>query len=134
MTFSTIFVAAVSLFFADPNETVLHDRVDLIELNHHYDDRGWLIMDQVIFYRWSPLHGKYFVRDWRPLKNKSQRPQLDRKRGLYISTWYDGPILRTVSSQHFKETWTQFDPELKDAKTLPKQFRRPLLKAFPSAR
>ena len=91
-------------------------------------------MDQIIFYRWSPLHGKYFVRDWRPLKNKSQRPQLDRKRGLYIATWYDGPILRTVSAKHFKETWTQFDPELKDAKALPKQFRRPLLKAFPSAR
>lgn len=45
--------ATILLFFAvlclNPTEHVAVDEVDLIELNHFYDDRGKLVFRQLIF-------------------------------------------------------------------------------------
>ena len=47
-----------------PPEVVVEDYVDLIEVNHFYDEHGKLVFDQVIFYDWSALQSRYQVRDW----------------------------------------------------------------------
>ena len=43
----TVVVAAVCL---NPVENVAQDHVDLVEVNHFYDEQGKLVFDQVIFY------------------------------------------------------------------------------------
>ncbi len=124
MTFPTIFVAAVSLFFADPNETVLNDRVDLIEVNHFYDEKGRLVFDQILFYDWSATRSRYNIRDWRLLKTRAQLPRRDSQNHCFVAVWHDGNILRQVTATSCRESWTQYDPELTERQFLPKD-RRP---------
>ena len=46
------------------SNTVLRESVDLIELNHFYDDLGRHAYDQVIFYEWSEEYCRYHVIAW----------------------------------------------------------------------
>ncbi len=55
----------------NPVDDVARDRVDVIEINHFYDEQGRLVFDQTIFYDWSPDHSRYMVRAWRLVKNPS---------------------------------------------------------------
>jgi hypothetical protein len=111
---------------AAPREDVARETVDLIELNHFYDEHGRLVFDQVIFYDWSASDGRYNVRAWRLVKNPSQLPQRDWKRGGYSAMWQDGDQIRHVYSSSIRETWTQYDPELVEREYLPKERRKEL--------
>ena len=62
------------LLARNPVEDIAIDRVDLIELNHCYDEHGCLVFEQIIFYEWSPHTSHYNVKDWRSLKVISQLP------------------------------------------------------------
>jgi hypothetical protein len=104
------------------------DRVDLIEINHFYDDHGRLVFDQTIFYDWSADDSHYHVRAWRLLKNPSQMPARDWRQGNYVAVWQDGDVLRKVQAETVRETWTQYDPELIERDYLPKDQRRELRK------
>jgi len=118
---------ALSLVGLDPVENLVHERVDLIELNHCYDESGKHIFDQLIFYDWSPTSRVYQVLAWRLVKRPSHVPQHDAKRDDFVLTWQDGPIFRRVRATTFRETWTQHDPELVARANLPKENRRGLL-------
>jgi hypothetical protein len=113
-----------------PREDVARDSVDLIEINHFYDEQGRLVFDQVIFYDWSSADARYMVRAWRLVKNPGQLPQRDWKSGGYVAVWQDsgqgGEVLRHVQSQSIRETWTQYDPELVEREYLPKERRKEL--------
>jgi len=118
-------LVSLTLLASDPPLLVARDAVDLVELNHYYDDHGRRVFDQVIFYDWWPSRDRYMVRAWRLVKCKEILPV---KGGAgYRSTWFDGELLRDVSAWQFKETWTQFDPELAERDYLPKENRRELL-------
>jgi hypothetical protein len=121
----TAAILATALGLHSP-EDVVEDRVDLIEVNHFFDERGRLVFDQVIFYEWTPAHGRYQVRTWRLLKSPAQLPQRDWSRGDYVTVWHDGDLLRKVRTAAVRETWTQHDPELIDREHLPKECRRGL--------
>lgn len=108
------------------------DHVDLIEINHFFDEKGKLVFDQVIFYDWSKTHSRYQVRAWRLLRDRGQYPERDWRRGEWWSLWHDGETLREVRAPAFRETWTQHDPELTERDYLPKEKRRDLTK-LPSA-
>jgi hypothetical protein len=123
--------ATVVSFTIAPREDVARESVDLIELNHFYDEHGRLVFDQVIFYDWSSADARYNVRAWRLVKNPAQLPQRDWSRpaastGSYSAMWQDGEQLRHVQSQSFRETWTQYDPELVEREYLPKERRKEL--------
>ncbi len=118
----------ISSFAGGNAQPVLEDHVDLIEVNHHYDENGWLVMDQVIFYQWCPVKSRYRVRDWRPLKSFTQVPTKDHSSGKFITTWKDGRNYRRITADQFRETWTAFDPELIDSLKSPKQYRKTLIK------
>lgn len=117
--------AAVS---ATPVEDSLCEKVDLIEVNHFYDEQGKLVLDQLIFYDWSPTDGRFQVRAWRLLKKPTQVPRKDSRTGEYTSLWNDGAVLRKVSASQCRETWTQYDPEFTEREFLPKDKRRDLRK------
>ena len=109
-----------------PHEDTARESVDLIEVNHFYDEHGRLVFDQVIFYDWSSSDSRYNVRAWRLIKNPSQLPQRDWQAGGHAATWQDGEQIRTVRSQSIRETWTQYDPELAEREILPKEKRKEL--------
>jgi hypothetical protein len=122
---TTVCAALVSLAIA-PREDVARESVDLIELNHFYDEHGRLVFDQVIFYDWSAPAARYNVRAWRLVKNPAQLPQRDWSAGGYSAMWQDGEQLRHIQSSSFRETWTQYDPELVEREYLPKERRKEL--------
>ena len=109
-----------------PREDVASEQVDLVEVNHFYDDQGRHVFDQVIFYDWSAEAGRHMVRAWRLVKNTTQLPQRDWKDGGYVAVWQDGEVLRHVHGRSMRETWTQYDPELIEREYLPKEQRKEL--------
>ena len=117
---------AVALLGLNPTHDVAQDQVDLIEVNHFYDEHGRLVFDQVIFYDWSDSQSRYQVRAWRLLKNKAQIPSKNFQTGDYETIWHDGDVLRRVRGASFRESWTQYDPELREREYLPKDRRREL--------
>lgn len=125
-TLSTLVVAAaISL---SPSSPAASDSVDLIEVNHFYDEHGRLVFDQVIFYDWCTSENRYQVRAWRLLKKPSQIPHRNLNTGEYLTTWHDGDVLRRVRASSFRESWTQYDPELREREYLPKDRRGELYK------
>jgi hypothetical protein len=113
-----------------PQEDIAVETVDLIEVNHFYDDQGRLVFDQCIFYDWSSPDGRYMVRAWRLVKNPSQLPQRDWMHGGHTAIWQDGEVLRKVRAGSMRETFTQYDPELVEREYLPKELRRDLTPAL----
>mgnify|MGYP001599711530 CR=1 FL=1 len=109
-----------------PQEDVVRDRVDLIEVNHFYDEHGRLVFDQAIFYDWCDCHERHQVRAWRLVKCESQLPQRDWERGGYTVAWLDGEVLRRVRADSIRESWTQYDPEFVEREVLCKDKRRGL--------
>ncbi|MFO0869907.1 MAG: hypothetical protein U0935_13315 [Pirellulales bacterium] len=126
-TTTAVFVLLAGLG-STPRDEVTVDRVDLVEVNHFYDDQGKLVLDQLIFYDWCSAACRFQVRAWRLLKTPAQLPQREAVDGQYVARWHDGHILRKVYARQFRETWTQFDPELMEREYLPKDKRRDLKK------
>lgn len=111
---------------ANPTENVVQESVDLIEVNHFYDEHGRQVFDQAIFYEWCPIQCRYNVRAWRLYKSASQMPQRNWRTGGYDVMWHDGHVFRKVHASTFRETWTQYDPELIEREYLPKDLRSDL--------
>lgn len=118
----------LALFGINPIEDVAKDRVDLIEVNHFFDDCGKHVFDQIIFYDWSAQYSRYNVRAWRLLKRPAQVPHRDWSNREYVAIWHDGSVLRKVEATTIRESWTQYDPELIERAYLPKEQRRELRK------
>jgi len=119
----------LAAFTLSPADEVTVDEVDLVELNHFYDDQGRLVFDQVIYYDWSPIHSRYQVRDWRLLKSSTQIPLRDWRGGGYVSEWEDFKQrngMRRVKAKSLRETWTQHDPELVEREFLAQEKRAEL--------
>ena len=109
-----------------PQEDVAREQVDLIEVNHFYDDQGRHVFDQMIFYDWSPKQARHMVCAWRLVKTAAQLPQRNWRDGSYEAVWHDGDVLRKVKAMTLRESWTQHDPELVEREFLAKEKRRDL--------
>lgn len=128
---STFSAAVVWLVLGlNPPEHVVLDHVDLIEVNHFFDEHGKLVFDQVLYFDWSTTECRYHVRAWRLLKSPAQIPRRDVQRGGYVAIWNDGGALREVRAPVVRETWTQYDPELVEREYLPKERRKDLRKVY----
>lgn len=119
-------LALLTLTGAPVSGSPVYDHVDVIEVNHFYDKHGKLVFDQAIFYEWDDKEGRFQVIDWRLIKKPSQIPRRDWKRGDYVCVWSDGETLRVVRAKSYRETWTQYDPELVERQFLPKEYRKGL--------
>jgi len=116
-----------------PIETVLSGataRVDVIELNEHYDKMGRTVFKQVIFWSRYP-DGQLHIRGWKLAENLSDKNfQLDHSRRWQCScswTAKDGISYR-VEAPTYRESKTLADLELLDRESLAKQYRQPLWK------
>jgi hypothetical protein len=119
-------ILAILLLSIVPRDDAARESVDLIELNHFFDEHGRLVFDQVIFYDWSEADARYQCRAWRLVKNPAQLPERDWASGRYRAIWQEGEQLRDIWSDSIRETWTQEDPELVEREHLPKERRKEL--------
>ncbi len=109
----------------------IHDRVDLIELNHFYDDLGRHQYDQVIFYEWSPDYCRFHVIAWCLVEDDQGRmPKREAGSREYVVRWFDrdSKIQREVRSKLYRETWSQVDPERANKKLIDEKYRVSLLR------
>lgn len=122
--------AFASLLFAvvPLSDGTLAESCDLIELNHFYDEKGSEVFIQNIFYDWSDRESRFNVRAWRLVKHESQLPYPAYGGGpkMYRALWLDGDVNRLIYAPSYRETWTQYDPELAEREILPKEQRREL--------
>jgi hypothetical protein len=133
------------LFATVPADSdVIGDRVDVIEVNHFFDDAARHVFDQVIFYDWVPHRCQLIVRSWRMLKCDGHKPRFDHQRGDFVCRWEDAilikpgiykynepPVLpvyahvvREVRAEILRESWEQYDRELINRELVPKEHRR----------
>ena len=127
---------AILLLSIIPRDDVARETVDLVEVNHFYDEQVRLVFTQIIFYDWQGydsrpdgvlVHGeRYQVRAWRLAKNPAQLPQRDWENGGYSAFWQDGEQTRFVRALSFRETWLQADVELIEREVLAKERRKEL--------
>lgn len=126
--FLLAFLFGTGSFTASP----VREHVDLMELNHKYDNRGCYTFSQVIFWERSPANGKYHVRDWMIVDVEESLCCIPVKRGgIYASAFVKNGVFYDVRSQLFRESWTNTDPEIEDGKVYPKHLRKLLTKPLP---
>ena len=101
---------AVLLVCSDPPTYMVNDHVDLVEVNHFFDSDGKFVLDQVIYYNWSPRETRFHVVDYRLFKSEMQKP-IRAIGANHFSVWHDGNVLRFIQTDGFVQTWTQHDPE-----------------------
>lgn len=109
-----------------PVEVVAQDAALIVERNHYYDQNGKHVFDQLIWYDFDPAQNRYQVRDWRLVREPEHAPVWDESRGCYRAVFMDGKTLRDVRACIYRETWTQYDPEIYEREYLPKDCRRGL--------
>ncbi len=95
--------------------------VELIELNHSFDEHGKLVFHQIIFWRWSHSAARFQVCAWRLVKQPDAQPRRTANGWRY--QWWEREHLRQVWAPQYRETWTQHDPEVDDREFLPKNKR-----------
>ena len=116
--FTSLFTVCLFIFatISPKGNHSVDEFVDLIELNHFYDQRGRLVYDQVIFYERAPETGRFQVRAWCLVEDReclNRRPVKNYKTQLYQVDWFDTDqrLLRKITSRLYRESWTQIDPE-----------------------
>lgn len=115
-----------------PQETVLRDRCDTIEINSFHDDEARLVFTQAIFSDWCQHKGCEQIADWRLVRNRDSEPRAnieirrDYATGDYLALWDDNGRLREVRAKSYRETWTQVDRELQGRERYPQERRRKL--------
>ena len=101
--------------------------VDLIELNHvvkwEGDDKGFEEnLTQLIFWRWEPADfgPRAKIKDWvivtADKKGRLELPPMRLKDGKLIMRIEFQGVDHIVTGTHFRETWTQYDPEVDERK------------------
>lgn len=115
---------AALIFALLPVGEPVRERADLVEWNHFFSEYGKPVFVQLIWYEYRPVEGEYRVRAWKLAKYESQRPIRDHRTGDWVTTWTDGETFREIRADAFRESWTQYDPELHDRDFLPKEQRR----------
>lgn len=110
----------------------LKERVDLIELNHFYDELGRHQFDQVIFYEWSPDYRRFHVIAWSLVEGDLSRlPSKVSGSGETSVHWFDrdSKIKREVRSKLYRETWSQVDPERANKQLIDEKYRLSLMRS-----
>ena len=103
---------------------VITQYVDLIEINHYYDaETGKIVLDQVIYWYWSDYLSEFVVIAWRLDKEEAPIRVVRRDTHKFDLIIFQNEILYHVRSPSYRETWTQFDPDLRNRRIVPKAQR-----------
>lgn len=128
-----------------PRAGEIPDDVDVIELNHFYDEHGKPVFSQFIFWDWDHKHATHVVRAWImaettkdaagkivvkgnvPVLRSRPKPTTDGWELVFADRAH-WSVYRRVIGRSFRETWTQYDPELANRSIVDKDDRKPLSK------
>ena len=121
LSMSFVFCVIVCASVSHRGNQSVDEYVDLIELNHFFDQQGRLVYDQVVFYERAPETGKFQVRAWCLVEDReylNRRPVKNQETELYQVDWFDTDqrLLRKITSRLYRESWTQVDPERSNKK------------------
>jgi len=113
------------LFTVIPNDVVIKQTVDRIELNHYYDENGKVVFNQLIFYEWN--HDRFDVLEYRILKFDDLSAGIKNFKLLPNGIiFFDGGTMKCIKTSNFIETHTQYDVEQEERLKLPKEQRKGL--------
>lgn len=118
--------AVLLIGFCDPDDTVLRDRVDVIEINCYYDHDSNQVFQQLIYWEWVSEEHAHRVCAWRMAKNRHYLPVYNHWTGYWEATFMDQGCLRKIRARSLRRTWTQYDPELLDRQHRTPEQRRGL--------
>ena len=122
-----VIIVSMILIGGSIRQEVTTDRVDLIEINHYYDDAGQPVLQQLIFYDWCASARRFQIRDFRLIESPQQLPHRVPGTDDYVVVWldkHDG--VRRVLAQSITKTYTRFDPEMAEREHVPMEQRRKL--------
>ena len=121
-------LAIIALLSMPQTDGATSDAVDVLEVNHVYDDCGREVLTQLIGWEKSEAPCGFSVVFWRLMKedDRGMSPQFSQATQSYTSEWYDGEVLRRVKAKKRWERWLQYDIEMFDRNIHPKQNRREL--------
>lgn len=108
-----------------PQSALVEDYVDVIELNHVYDNEGKPVLSQFIF--WNRTDSGFEIVAWRLYCGES----ISRSNRNCHVILVQADTFRKVNSLQFKETWTQYDPEMRERTKLPINQRLGLTRLYP---
>jgi len=123
---------AVIVLAVVPFQQPVTDRVELLEVNHFYDDHGRRLFTQLIGWTYNLDEQRQEVVFWRILKHPSMSP-VRHDSGVSV-LWWDGTTLRRIHAHARRESFTQHDPEMTHRRVLPQGDRRGLTKLRVSTR
>lgn len=81
--------------------------VDMVEVNHYYNEKDELIFTQVIYYEWKHDYCRFDVMKWHMLENTKIHKQGN---WFYINNWEATPPIR-VKTKRLRTSHTYYDPE-----------------------
>lgn len=120
---STLYVMA-SVVVMPLRDNAITEQVDMIELNHLHDQNGEPTFDQIIFWKWHQDEAAYHVRAW----TMGDHAFVYRRPAFAIFPDAANRTTRKIRTVHFKESWTQIDPERADKHGLNEDHRLRLIR------
>jgi len=135
----------LTLCHVNPDYCV-RDSFDRAEINHCYDENGALVLDQLLFWDWDHQCRGEVCEAWVLIKRrrepteeekqawmrKSEFPFVAEWKGLVPRRAPDGwvfdftnrDVYYRVTVKTWRETWTQYDPEVVNRGFVPKKQRK----------
>lgn len=123
---NAVALCLLTVMSLSPDTPVSAETADLIELNHCYNEDGQLVFDQLIFWEWNEDESCYNVAAYRVLRAETNALRFDWNQKEYVASWCDHGLLREIRAPHYRQTWTQYDPELEDRRRFPQEARKGL--------
>lgn len=123
-----VVLSPVAKTSADNRKLPLTILVDLIEINHVYDETGRHRFDQMILWEWSPDYRRFHVVGWWTL-NQDVNYTINGNTAQLRELVADGVVARsarTYLGKAKRETWTTRDPEVTSRAVFGEQHRRGL--------
>ena len=116
----------LALFSTITDENIQTQHIDVLELNHFYDENGRLVFDQYIFWEWDRFTKRFQIKAWR-LKKPNMPLDLKNKL-IYVfeGNQRDKSKIKKIYFYSFRESWTQYDPELLEREFLSREGRKEL--------
>lgn len=110
-----------------PNETIVENTFDLIELNHYYNDEGKRVFSQYMMCDWSNEKKTFVCQIWL-MQGEDVSHELTLN-GVELLLWdpKSKRRLHRIRAPAFTETWTQFDREVENRKILSPNERKGLV-------
>lgn len=128
---------ALLLFCILPHDSAARDTFDVIEVQQMYSwcgsekENGDVdfvlkpVFTQLLFRRWSYERGEHVIEAWRMVK-PSMVYGYSHAKGVHEIRWMDGEIERVVQAKAMKYTAADFDSELVERSSYPKEWRKDL--------